>query len=58
MKEEITMAILDTGSIVLIVLALLIAPWVLPAILRLMAGEKDALDEHAERIVREDPRGR
>ena len=52
------MAELDTGSIVLIVLAVLIAPWVLPRILRLMAGEKDALDEHAERIVREDPRGK
>lgn len=58
MKEEVTMAELDTGSIVLIVLALLIAPVVLPAILRLMAGEKDALDEHAERVVREDPRGK
>jgi hypothetical protein len=58
MKEEITMAILDTGSIVLLVLAVLIAPIVLPAILRLMAGEKDALDVHAERIVREDPRGK
>ena len=52
MKEEITMAILDTGSIVLIVLALLIAPWVLPAILRFMAAEKDALDERTDRAHR------
>ncbi len=52
------MAELDTGSIVLIALAVLLAPFVLPGILRLMSAEKDALEEHAERIVREDPRGR
>lgn len=43
---------LDTGSIVLIVLAVLIAPWVLPGILRFMAAEKDALDEHSDRAHR------
>lgn len=38
MQEEVTMAELDTGSIVLIVLAVLIAPLVLPALLRFMRG--------------------
>jgi len=49
------LAELDAMSIILLILAIAIAPWVLPTILRVLSAEKKSQEDHIKFWKRNNP---